>query len=392
MSRLFITPREIDFISDIAKEITKDVIGDVIYYYKVREDISNVHDVYEEALEKLNTLTPESVEVIANSNYIEFDISGMVDNLYDDLGITWEISSLHDKIYHDDYDYELYYGADYFDGYEEGLEIELKSRIDGIVSNNLELKDDFIKLGLEFNFTTIKDLLETYDVLDDIANEISTEFGEAENRAIGKEGEKIGNKMGKILNVNASKNEISIHPRALIMYIHGNEFFTTDPDEFKDNITNLLNELYSDYNFPEDTDQFFEWTREVGYGAEDIDEDYLNSGIISKIEYALNEYLKASYEGEEDDVNIGKLKSEIISHLNDTLVKLGESPNAKVIQNDVTRIFIDRDKFKLNGQVYITLTTSDGKSQEGYVNINDIPTYFTNYKLFEAIQRFKSII
>ena len=346
----------------------------------------------EEALEKLNTLTPESVEVIANSNYIEFDISGMVDNLYDDLGITWEISSLHDKIYHDDYHYELYYGADYFDGYEEGLEIELKSRIDGIVSNNLELKDDFIKLGLEFNFTTIKDLLETYDVLDDIANEIATEFGEAENRANDKEGEKIGNKMGKILNVNASQNEISIHPRALIMYIHGNEFFTTDPDEFKDNITNLLNELYSDYNFPEDTDQFFEWTREVGYGAEDIDEDYLNSGIISKIEYALNEYLKASYEGEEDDVNIGKLKSEIISHLNDTLVKLGESPNAKVIQNDVTRIFIDRDKFKLNGQVYITLTTSDGKSQEGYVNINDIPTYFTNYKLFEAIQRFKSII
>ena len=53
MSRLFITPREIDFISDIAKEITKDVIGDVIYYYKVREDISNVHDVYEEALEKV---------------------------------------------------------------------------------------------------------------------------------------------------------------------------------------------------------------------------------------------------------------------------------------------------------------------------------------------------
>ena len=53
MSRLFITPREIDFISDIAKEITKDVIGDVIYYYKVREDVSKVHDVYEEAQEKV---------------------------------------------------------------------------------------------------------------------------------------------------------------------------------------------------------------------------------------------------------------------------------------------------------------------------------------------------
>lgn len=53
MARLFITPREIDFIADITKEITKDVIGDVIYYYKVREDVSEVHDIYEEAVEKI---------------------------------------------------------------------------------------------------------------------------------------------------------------------------------------------------------------------------------------------------------------------------------------------------------------------------------------------------
>ena len=53
MARLFITPRELDFIADIAKEITKDVIGDVIYYYKVREDVSEVHDVYAEASEKV---------------------------------------------------------------------------------------------------------------------------------------------------------------------------------------------------------------------------------------------------------------------------------------------------------------------------------------------------
>ena len=53
MSRLFITPREIDFISDITKEIIKDVIGQKIYFYKVREDLSNVHDVYEEAEEKV---------------------------------------------------------------------------------------------------------------------------------------------------------------------------------------------------------------------------------------------------------------------------------------------------------------------------------------------------
>ena len=53
MARLFITPREIDMISDITKEIHKDVIGQVLYYYPVREDITKVHDVYEEAPEKI---------------------------------------------------------------------------------------------------------------------------------------------------------------------------------------------------------------------------------------------------------------------------------------------------------------------------------------------------
>jgi len=53
MARLFITPREVDFISDLTKEITKDVIGQKIYYYKVREDLTSVHDIYEEAIDKI---------------------------------------------------------------------------------------------------------------------------------------------------------------------------------------------------------------------------------------------------------------------------------------------------------------------------------------------------
>ena len=53
MARLFITPREIDLISDLTKEIHKDIIGQVIYYYSVRDDITKVHDVYEEAVDKI---------------------------------------------------------------------------------------------------------------------------------------------------------------------------------------------------------------------------------------------------------------------------------------------------------------------------------------------------
>ena len=53
MARLFITPRELDLISDISQEIIKDVVGQKVYYYKVRKDLTKVHDVYEEAEEKV---------------------------------------------------------------------------------------------------------------------------------------------------------------------------------------------------------------------------------------------------------------------------------------------------------------------------------------------------
>jgi hypothetical protein len=53
MARLFITPREVDLISDLSKEVMKDVIGQKVYYYRVREEYSEVHDVYEESPEKV---------------------------------------------------------------------------------------------------------------------------------------------------------------------------------------------------------------------------------------------------------------------------------------------------------------------------------------------------
>ena len=53
MGRLFITPREIDFINDLTKELVKDVIGQKIYYFPISEIKSKVHDVYEESPDKV---------------------------------------------------------------------------------------------------------------------------------------------------------------------------------------------------------------------------------------------------------------------------------------------------------------------------------------------------
>jgi len=53
MGRLFISEREINFINDITKELIKDVIGQKIYYFSINEIKTNIHDVYEEAVDKI---------------------------------------------------------------------------------------------------------------------------------------------------------------------------------------------------------------------------------------------------------------------------------------------------------------------------------------------------
>ena len=53
MARLFITPRELNFINDIAKEVIKDVIGQKVYLFQISEIKSKVHDIYEESPDKV---------------------------------------------------------------------------------------------------------------------------------------------------------------------------------------------------------------------------------------------------------------------------------------------------------------------------------------------------
>ena len=53
MASLFLSPREIDYINDVNKELIKDVVGQKIYYFPVRPDIMKIHDVYEESPSKV---------------------------------------------------------------------------------------------------------------------------------------------------------------------------------------------------------------------------------------------------------------------------------------------------------------------------------------------------
>ncbi len=68
MSRLFITPRELNFISDITKEIIKDVIGQRIYYYPISEIKTLSHSLYNEAMQKVFD-NPIIIDALVDNNF-----------------------------------------------------------------------------------------------------------------------------------------------------------------------------------------------------------------------------------------------------------------------------------------------------------------------------------
>lgn len=68
MARLFVSPRELNFISDITKEVIKDVIGQCVYYYPISEHKTKTHSVYNEALKKVYD-NPIALDAMVDSNF-----------------------------------------------------------------------------------------------------------------------------------------------------------------------------------------------------------------------------------------------------------------------------------------------------------------------------------
>lgn len=68
MSRLYITPRELNFISDITKEFMKDVVGQKVYYYAINENKTKVDGLYNEATKKVYD-QPIALDALVDTNF-----------------------------------------------------------------------------------------------------------------------------------------------------------------------------------------------------------------------------------------------------------------------------------------------------------------------------------
>ena len=77
MSRLFITQREQNLISDLTKELFKDIAGQVIYYYAISEIKTRNHELYNESPDKVwDTPVQISALVSAPDTQVNTDIFG----------------------------------------------------------------------------------------------------------------------------------------------------------------------------------------------------------------------------------------------------------------------------------------------------------------------------
>lgn len=90
MPRLFASDKDLAFISDINKELIKDIIGQKINYYSISEMKTRVHTVYNESPEKIFD-DPITIECLADSpvNETHFDRFGFEEDYKLEIYIQW---------------------------------------------------------------------------------------------------------------------------------------------------------------------------------------------------------------------------------------------------------------------------------------------------------------
>tara|TARA_R110000796_G_scaffold29481_2_gene79640 strand:- start:1551 stop:3821 length:2271 start_codon:yes stop_codon:yes gene_type:complete len=322
-----------------------------------------------------------------HGDMLRLDLTGIVNDFWEDIPIDDEIQML--------YDYGWEYGeVDYFDGWEEGLDDYLHGELENFIEENTETMKTIRSVGIKVTPDSLIGLLNQYKYLDKIHEVIREETNDGYRDAYYEVESELENKANNILTVTPYDKTIQINRRALVMFISSNEFFTRDKDDFISNVTSLLEEIYDDYSLPNTYYEVREYienrampTVNDAHISETLDE-YLNDAIAEYYEEHGEEE-----EGEEEGDKLDKLKYTTIELLQYTLKKLGEDPDTTRISNELVTIDIDRTRFKLDGSVFVVMQSEKTKETHGgYIKIKDLPTYYTNYKLFESFFKFKKLL
>jgi len=297
-------------------------------------------------------------------------------------------------------DYQVWENDDYYDGYNEGLETDMNGFIeDALKHDDNNLSKLMKSVGMKGDVDSAIKLLREQDKYDELETDLRNDRNQAEYDAKVSAAGDIQNKIDAII-YTSDEDEVQINTKSLSMYVASNNLFSTDETEYMDSFSELLSGILSDNDLPNNSEDYRETVDKDMHQNYDFDEGVITERFYEKIEKALEEFYDEndeSYHDDEDDdtsrSRLEQLKYTVIQSLDNTLEALGEDPQANMIENDIVRIDINRSAFKLNGSVYVIITNKNtGNNNEGYIPIEQIAVYFTNYSLFETFKRFKNLL
>jgi hypothetical protein len=397
-----LTPKEVnrfiavngqDKFELLEKHLGDKAVSPEFKYY--RELLVRINQADEEALAEIKTKLPEDIGFDVYRGFVTLDFNEFSDGLDNlDSDITDFVNQLSDP------GYWIWDDENYFEGWEDGLEEKVTNYLQLILEEDEDLLNQLKSIGIITKTTPNEAAadLDSYirqypDVLKKIERKIEEEYSTESYNAKWKKADKMCDLIKDVIEYREYDKEIVIKLDAFILFIRGNEFFTTSDDDFIGNVNSMMETVLDIYDLPDSYDAMRESIDDYDMVVDDAD---IKSSIVGIIEEHIEENLYNDEDeegGVEDEDEVKRKQQLVISLLTDTLKKLGQDPYASMIENDNVRIDIDRRKFKINGQVYIKMSDKqNGKFHEGYVFIKDLPTYFTNYKLFEQINKIKNII
>jgi hypothetical protein len=334
----------------------------------------------DKALERLNSHLPDNIEVTFFDDKIEFE--GIETTSIDE-----EIRYFIDRIGDDRWD-DGYY--DYYDGDDARLIEDYKHYLESALSNQV-FREKIESYGIAPTVEAVDAVFDKKELKADILNHISEVVNEASFEAKQEKWSEIVSKASDLLVLSTDyrgDGSITMQLNAFILN-GGYDMFNPAGDyDFYSELDSVLDDfldIYDDDSLPSSNDDIWE-TIDDGQMVPDTQKiiDFIESQADDIVEDDDMDY------DEESGDSKGK-KEKVIQALRDTLKGLKQPEMATSIDNDLVDIKFDRQRFKMDGSVYVDMFDKKrNKSYEGFIKISDIPTYFTNYKLFETRLRIKT--
>tara|TARA_R110000751_G_scaffold5019_2_gene23719 strand:+ start:81 stop:2573 length:2493 start_codon:yes stop_codon:yes gene_type:complete len=336
----------------------------------------------DKALERLNSYLPDNIEVTFFDDKIEFD---GIDTASIDNDIRYFIDRISDDRWDDGY-------YDYYDGDDARLIEDYKHYLESTLSNQ-GFREKIESYGIAPTVEAVDNVFDEKELKADILNRISEVVNEASFEAKQEKWSEIVSKASDLLVLSTNyrgDGSITMQLNAFILN-GGYDMFNPDGDyDFYSELDSVLDDfldIYDDDSLPSNEDEIWE-TIDDGQMAPDT------QNIIDFIESQADDIVEdddMDYDEEDVDGDSKGKKVEVIQALRDTLKGLKQPEMATSIDNDLVDIKFDRQRFKMDGSVYVDMFDKKrNKGYDGFIKIADIPTYFTNYKLFEGRLRIKT--